>query len=93
MAKIKETLELIAAFREVAIIGVEVFGDGVQLKDAFALGKIAAKFDILKKGVEGIGNIDDELKDLDAEETAVITKELFGIVKDLQLVLANVKRD
>ena len=61
---IKETKELICGLEKIAIIGAKVFKDGkINFGDLMHLKELALYFSKIKVAIDGIRNIDDELKD------------------------------
>ena len=84
---IKETKELLAAVKKLSVDVIKGLKDGVQFDD---INILIGNIDSIKVAIEGIGQVDDEIKDLDLNEV----KELVGEAIDLiTAVLAAVKSD
>lgn len=85
MAEIKETLEVLEAVEAVALVGAKVFEDGkLTVSDFTKLVDLAKCFNVLKDAVEGIGGVDDELKDLDEAEVETLVKKIFEISRTIK---------
>lgn len=77
---IKETQEVVTALLALGKEGVEHFSDGFQFSDV----KIVVDlFKPMKAAFEGIENVDDELKDLSAEEIMQLGTQVYAGVKDI----------
>lgn len=81
---VKEIIEATRGATTLAAFCRAEFKDGVQLADGFTLMRKFAdpQFRVeLWDAIEGSGEIDDEIKDLDAEEAAEVLTELFKGLK------------
>lgn len=82
---IKETLEVLDGLKVLAVTGKEVLADGkINLADLGKLSQLASDFGTLKDAIEGINDVDDELKDLDSSEAQQIVAKVFEIVTVLK---------
>lgn len=81
---VKEVSELLEGLEKLAKFGVKVLEDGVvNVKDIGALVALSKDLEVLVDAFEGLGSIDDELKDLDQEEIIMIVIKVFGIIKSV----------
>lgn len=85
--EIKETKELIAAVKKLSVDVIKGLKDGVQFDD---INIIVGNIDSIKVALEGISEVDDEIKDLDLNEI----KDLVGDAIDMiTAILEAVKSD
>jgi len=86
MASIKESLELLDGVKIVAVTGAKVFADGkINFADLSKLTALAVNFNVLKDAIVGVGDVKDELKDLDSaeiQELALKALEIVNAVKN-----------
>ena len=82
---IKEMLELIAGLKEFAIIGREAFKDGkINLADLALLPILLQKQEALVAAFSGLGEIDDEVKDISAAEAMSVIEALLKAAKEVK---------
>ena len=82
MADIKDTMEVLEGLKAIAEVGADIFEDGkISFSDLSKLNALVQSFDTLKNAIEGIKNIDDEMKDLDLNEITTIITKVYEIVK------------
>ena len=82
---IKETLELLEGLKVVGVTGAKVFEDKkINLEDLPKLVELGQNFSVLKDAVEGIKDVDDELKELDQQEIMQIVSKVFELVKAIK---------
>jgi len=84
---IKETLEVLEALKTVSVIGAKTFKDGVQISDLKALVELGQNFDVFKAALNNIDLVDDEIKDLDAQEASQLLTKLFDIISAVKAEL------
>ena len=74
---IKETTELIKAVGLVTAKALAISKDGLELSDVPKILELFKEYSVIEEGVKGLALVDDELKDLDADESARLAVELF----------------
>lgn len=84
---IKETLEVLEALKTVSVLGVKTFKDGVQISDLKALVELSQNFGVFKAALNNIELVDDEVKDLDAQEASELLAKLFEILNAVKAEL------
>lgn len=81
---INETKELLEALMELSLILIDVFKDGVQIKDSVELFQKISSDPVLKAQLkaayEGYQKIPDEIKDLDAVEGVSLSTCLLSYI-------------
>ena len=81
---IKETLELMESLRICSVAGAKVSRDKkVTLSDIQYLVEMFKKMDVIVLGATGLGNLDEEWKDLDAVEAQQLLGRLLEIVRSV----------
>lgn len=79
---VKNTVELLQGLEVMSKFAGEVARDGkVQADDLIHLIDVAKSFDQLKAAVEGVDEVDDELKDLDQAEILEIISAAQKVYK------------
>ena len=78
---IKETLELLTAMGVAAALIKKIAKDGITASDLIHLKAVADSFPVMSAGIEGIGEVPAELKDLDQTEVFSIMGELYKQAK------------
>ena len=74
---IKETTELIKAVGLVTAKALAISKDGLELSDVPRILELFKEYSVIEEGFKGLALVDDELKDLDADESAILAVELF----------------
>lgn len=87
---VKESLELLEAIELGAISGIEIAKDGLGADDIPKALALLTHSEVLIKGFQGLGDIDDELKDLDQEELVKLGLASFSMIKK---IAASIKKD
>ena len=75
---IEQTLELLQAIKETAVVGITALADGFQFAD---IGKLVSLYKPVSAAVEGIQEVDDELKDLNEAEAIQLGLATYGMIK------------
>jgi hypothetical protein len=79
---VKELLELVKGLKELGLVTKAVLKDGkINLDDLGALTGLLAKQQDLVNAFQGLGDIDEELKDLSLDEILLVIKELGEAAK------------
>lgn len=82
---IKESKEFIDALKLVAKTGKKINADGkVDLKDLPHVIELATNSSVLASGVEGAGQIPEEIKDLTTEEFAELGQYLVNAIIEVR---------
>lgn len=82
---IKELQELIAAVKELAILGKLVMKDGkVDLNDLALLGKLLEKQAAIVDGFTGLSELQDELKNINLDEALEVVTALVNAAKEVK---------
>lgn len=75
---IAELQELIAGLELLAITGKKIMADGkVNLADAAHLVELGTKLDVVVKAFDGLAQVKEEAKDIDAQEALALVRRLF----------------
>jgi hypothetical protein len=77
---IKETLDVIEALEKVTLDILKAISDGISFDD---INVIFANMGPLKNAVEGISEIDDEMKDLDIQEIKALLDRATNLAFNL----------
>ena len=80
---LKESLELIKALELVGVKGVEIAKGGLGAEDIPAAIELLKEVNVLIEGVKGVGEIGEEMKDLEQEELIQLGLALFGAYKKI----------
>jgi hypothetical protein len=81
---IKESLELLKSLEILAVAGVGIAKDGVGPEDLEEGLKLLSQSGEIAKGFVGLGEVDDELKDLDDAELIQLGSALWGSYKNIR---------
>ena len=82
---IKETKELLEGVQLLAITAVKIADDGFNIKEDFAhVIELAKNSTVLVEAVKGVGDIDEEVKDLDQQELAELGLLVFNMYKNIK---------
>lgn len=85
MKQVKEVKELLKGLEVVGVAGVKIAADGkVGLDDLTHLVELAKQIDVLTAAVQGVNEIDDEIKDLDQAEIIELVGAVYGLAKALK---------
>jgi hypothetical protein len=85
MKQVKEIKELLKGLEVVGVAGVKIAADGkVSIEDLAHIVALAKQIDVLSAAVAGLGEIDDELKDLDQAEIIELVGAVFALVKAIK---------
>ena len=88
--EVKELIELLRAIKLIGGIGGAIFADGkINASDFQHLTTLATGYQTIVEGVMGIGEVGDEIKDLDAEEVTQILTELAGVINHIRSSLKS----
>lgn len=85
---IEETLELIRAIEASAVVGVTALADGFQFSD---LAKFVSIYEPVATAVEGIQEVDDELKDLNETEAVTLGLAAYRMIKNIVAAVKDSK--
>lgn len=80
---IKESKELLEGIELLAVSAKKIAKDGVSLADLPEAIELLKKLDVLVAAVNGINQLDEELKDLDQAELIELGSKVFSLVKTL----------
>lgn len=81
--KIKESLELLAAVELGAVAGIEIAKDGFGMDDLPKALALVKHSEVLIEGFKGLGEIGDEIKDLDQAELLELGVASFNVIKKI----------
>lgn len=84
---IKETKELIAATKLLAVSAAKISKDGLNAADIPQVVQLATNFKVIVDGLQGLDLIDDELKDLEKDELIELIQDLHSLVKEVKEVV------
>ena len=85
MKGIKEILELIAGLKELGLLAKAVLKDGkVGLDDLPLLASLLAKQSVLVAALEGLSELQEEVKDLSLDEGIQLVQALAQAAKDVK---------
>ena len=84
---IKESKELLEGIEVLAVAGVSIAKDGINISDLAHLVSLAKNFDKLKAAYEGIDLVDDELKELDEKELMELGLLTLNMIKNIKASL------
>jgi len=76
MQGIKEISEVFDAVESLSVDAIVALKDGADLSD---LSVIMDNLGKIKDAIEGFGNVDDEVKDLDKEETKLLAEKAVSM--------------
>jgi len=76
MQGIKEISEVFDAVESLSVDAIVALKDGADLSD---LSVIMDNLGKIKDAIEGFGNVDDEVKDLDQEETKLLAEKAVSM--------------
>jgi hypothetical protein len=80
---IKESKELLAGIELLAISGIEIAKDGLDVSDIAKALELIKKIDVILEAVKGIDGLDEEIKDLDQAELIELGTIGFSLVKKI----------
>lgn len=87
---IKETKELLEGVQLLAITAVKIADDGFNIKEDFPhVIELAKNSTVLVEAVKGVGDIDEEVKDLDQQELAELGLLVFNMYKNIKAAKAE----
>lgn len=82
---IKETKELVDGLKVLSKAGYAIAKDGkVSLDDLEHLVELGKEFETIMDAFKDLGDIDDEMKDLDEAEAIEIVAHLYKAVKEIK---------
>lgn len=85
MKDIKNILELIAGLKELGLVAKAALKDGkVDLQDLSLLAGLLSKQAVLTAALEGLAELDDEVKDLSLDEGLQIVQALVLAAKEVK---------
>ena len=84
MKDIKNIIEVLEAIKAGAIPVKEAMKDGLDASDLGKLLDLVKSYQIFLDAVEGIADIDEEIKDLDSAEAVIIASKVFEIIKAIK---------
>ena len=83
---VKESLEALEMLRLVGLAAAKIASDRkVSVGDLKHIADLAKDFNKLIEGAKGLDKVDDEFKDLDAEEAKQLISKVFAIIKELRV--------
>lgn len=87
---IKETKEALAAIKLIAKSGAQIMANGkIGSEDLSVLIALLGQADKIQAGFKGLGEVDDEIKNLDQEEAQEIVRIVFEIFGEVKGALSN----
>ena len=84
MKDIKNIIEVLEAIKAGAIPVKEALKDGLDASDLGKLLDLIKNYQIFLDAVEGIADIDEEIKDLESAEAVIIASKVFEIIKAIK---------
>ena len=84
MKDIKNIIEVLEAIKAGAIPVKEAMKDGLDASDLGKLLDLVKSYQVFLDAVEGIADIDEEIKDLDSAEAVIIASKVFEIIKAIK---------
>lgn len=84
MKDIKNIIEVLEAIKAGAIPVKEAMKDGLDASDLGKLLDLVKNYQIFLDAVEGIADIDEEIKDLESAEAVIIASKVFEIIKAIK---------
>lgn len=81
---IKESLELLASLEILGVAGVKIAKDGVGPEDLQEGLNLLARSGEVAKGFVGLGEVDDEMKDLDDAELIQLGSAAWKLFKSVK---------
>lgn len=84
MKDIKNIIEVLEAIKAGAIPVKAALKDGLDASDLGKLLDLVKSYQIFLDAVEGIADIDEEIKDLESAEAVVIASKVFEIIKAIR---------
>ena len=82
---IKELSELLVAIEVVAVAVKKVMKDGkVDLSDASIVIELGSNFQMLAEATMGLGELPEEVMDIDAQEAVALVAILYSMAKKVQ---------
>lgn len=89
---VKETKELMEGVQLIAITAVKIADNGFDIKEDFKhVIDLAKNANVLVEAVKGMGDIDEEVKDLDQQELAELGLLVFNMYKNVKAAKAEVE--
>jgi hypothetical protein len=85
MKDIKNILEILEAIKTGALPVKKALKDGLDASDIGALLELVKSYQVFLDAVEGIGEIGEEIKDLESAEAIIIASKVFEIIKAIKL--------
>lgn len=82
--ELKETLELVKAIEVLGVAGVGIAKDGIGAEDIAPALALVQQASVLVEGFKGLGQVDDEVKDLDEQELVQLGLAAFGAYKKIR---------
>lgn len=84
MKDIKNIIEVLEAIKAGAIPVKSALKDGLDASDLGKLLDLVKSYQIFLDAVEGIADIDEEIKDLESAEAVIIASKVFEIIKAIK---------
>lgn len=84
MKDIKNIIEILEAIKAGALPVKAALKDGLDASDLGKLLDLVKSYQVFLDAVEGIADIDEEIKDLDSAEAVVIASKVFEIIKAIK---------
>ena len=84
MKDVKNIIEVLDAVEAVAIPVKQALKDGLDITDLAKLLEIVKKHEVILAAIDNIGDISEELKDIEATEAAIIAAKVIALIKALK---------
>ena len=84
MKDVKNIIEVLDAVEVVAIPVKQALKDGLDITDLAKLLEIVKKHEVILAAIDNIGDISEELKDIEATEAAIIAAKVIALIKSLK---------
>lgn len=84
MKDVKNIIEVLDAVEAVAIPVKQALKDGLDISDLAKLLEIVKKHEVILAAIDNIGDISEEIKDIEATEAAIIAAKVIALIKALK---------
>ena len=81
---VKETLEALAALELLSVTAVGILKDGLAADDLPKVLELIKQHQVLIDGFGKMGDIPEEVKDVDQEELIAVGLKVFGTIKSIK---------
>ena len=85
--QVKETKEVLAAIRLLAVGILQIKKDGISFADAPQIVDVVRKYQVVIDGLKDAKLAVEEIKDLDSVEAAELFAQVMGLVNDVKKAL------